>query len=583
MRAPLAAAAVVLLLACSSAHARALDLEDAYAAHANVLHAHAADLVADAVSAALASRLAGVPGTALAADADARALQAHLDCLASEGEWVHDPRGTHLAAHGRALTVHKHDGRYAACDRRYYKGREASTDPGHWDVRPSLQWRWVPSPSCAALAPGGSHTPDDDDDEPPSRARFCALLAHKATLLVGDATQYSLHDLLLDYAATTPQSCYGDLYCKEHGLCAEVLRAVREGRAHDVESTSEDERVYVDLPLPPGMTGAGQLQARRTHADGHAERALRYSSPSYGTLLRYRRSDGLRPAMAHTAPTYRHPETGVREVNQPWLADARRSDVVVLTKAPLPLPLRSANASFWDALDAAAAAGSDQRAQALLALAAEWTARVWLPELVDALRAIRAPPSPPDVLVIYRGGWRQHADCAAPGAAAGDGPGPGPHTAPPALGELLAPGVPLHVAWHNAQVALQNTAVRTVVAPGFGAVFLDLETPLAVWPAGMVGSSLAPSPAGLVLQGDAGGGRGLRTPASGDCTRYCLPSPGLALETHFVGALARVLRLAWAGSPDVEREWVGDAFVGIREREARRAGAAAAGKGGPRG
>ncbi|BGP52154.1 hypothetical protein JCM10450v2_008125 [Rhodotorula kratochvilovae] len=558
-------------------------LAAAFSAHLSSLTSLASTLSSAALPPALSSRLSGVPGTALSsardaralqAHLDARALQAHLDCVSSRGEWVHDPAGAHLAARGRGLTVHKQDGRYAACDRRFYKGREAraaADEGGEWDVRPSLQWRWVPSSACATLAPGDAR---EEDDEPPTRARFCTLLAHKATLLVGDATQYSLHDLLLDYAATTPQSCYGDLYCKEHALCGEVLRAVREGREAEVESSAEDERVHVALPLPPGSARSGRLAAR---AHEHAERASspssRYSSPSYGTLLRYRRSDGLRASSAYTAPTYRHPATGVREVNQPWLADARRSDVVVLTKAPFPLPLRSANASFWEVLDATAE--GEERAERVLDLAAEWTARLWLPELLDSLRALRAPPSPTDILVVYRGGWRQHADCASPGdAAAGDGPAP--HTAPPDLAALLlAPEVPLHVAWHNAQLVLQNAVARSEeVLPAFGALFLDLETPLSVWRAGMVGSSLSPSASSLVLQAGhgPGAGQGLRTAASGDCTRYCLPSPGLALETHFLGALGRVMRLAWAGDGRAELEWVGEGFVGIREREARRAG-----------
>ena len=567
------------------------------------LDTSATSLLSSSLSASLATRFAdgGVPGTALSAPSHRRALQAALDCAASEGQWVHDPRGERLVDDGRGLVVHKQDPRYNACDKRFYKARAPGSRSGgdggaEWDVRPSLKWRWEPSPSCPALprAPSSSSSSSSS-----SRTRFCTLLAHKSLLLVGDSTQYSLHDLVLDYAATAPQSCYGDLYCKEHLLCADVLAAARQRREGDVETARGDERVFGDVPLPPGMTathGAGRaahLERRAAaRAGGHGSSAkARYSSAATGTLLRYRRSDGLRPSTQHTAPTYRHPATGVREVNQPWLADARRSDVVVLSKPPLPLPLRTADAPFWTAFDAAAAQGRAARAEKLVELAGQWTRETWLPELVDALKAVRSPPSSGEQLVVYRSGWRQHADCAAPIPSEGEGAegdGLPPRGAPPGLEALLgAPSegfsggeqddevdVPLHIAWHNAQLVLQNAVARTTVLPAFGAVYLDLETPLSIWRSGMVGSSAAPSASvGLVVQGAragaaAGAGAGLRTPASGDCTRYCLPSPGLTLETHFVGALASVFEAGWAGDEgEFEDEWVGEGFVGIKERE----------------
>ncbi|GAA5911083.1 hypothetical protein JCM8208_000271 [Rhodotorula glutinis] len=559
------------------------------------LHASAASLLSSSLPASLATRFAdgGVPGTALSAPEQRTALQAALDCAASEGQWVHDPHGEQLVDEHRGLLVHKQDPRYNACDKRFYKGRTPGSRSGgiegaDWDVRPSLKWRWEPSPSCPAL-PRPPPTSSSSSSSS-SRTRFCTLLAHKSILLVGDSTQYSLHDLVLDHAATAPQSCYGDLYCKEHLLCADVLAAARQGRERDVETGERDERVFGDVRLPPGMTAAHHLERRAAAGGGHGSSAkspkARYSSAATGTLLRYRRSDGLRPSTQHTAPTYRHPATGVREVNQPWLADARRSDVVVLSKPPLPLPLRTADAAFWAALDAAAARGRAARAEKLVELAGEWTRDTWVPELVDALKAVRSPPSSGEQLVVYRSGWRQHADCAAPipGESEGaEGDGLPPRGAPPGLEALLgAPSehivggeqddevdVPLHIAWHNAQLVLQNAVARTSLVPAFGAVYLDLETPLSIWRSGMVGSSAAPSAsAGLVVQGAAAPGAGLRTPASGDCTRYCLPSPGLALETHFLGALASVFEAGWAGEEsEFEDEWVGEGFVGIKERE----------------
>ncbi|GAA6033472.1 hypothetical protein JCM8097_001415 [Rhodosporidiobolus ruineniae] len=584
------------------------------------LSSTAEEAVSSAISSSLSSRLTGVPGTAITSRTEAVSLQSYLDCTSSRGEWVYDPAGAHLAAHGSGLTVHKQEGRYAACDKRFYKGREVGegVEEGEWDVRESLKWRWVPSPSCAELARSSlSALAESKDPAPPvSRERFCRLLAHKSTLLLGDSTQYSLHDLLLDFTSTLPQSCYGDLYCKEHALCGEILRAKDYGRVEDWE---EDERVYHRLPLPP--SSAASLERRALHESAQADeepedehdhphpsldkRQLERTSsrsPSYGTLLRYRRTDGLRPASAYTLPTYKHPFTGLREINQQWLADSRRSDIVVLTKSPLPLPLKGHNATWdewvYETLEDEEVDPED-KAERLLEAAKDVTRNVWLPELLEALKAIRALPSPPDQLVVYRSGWRQHADCAAssfPSSSASDelaasspGDGPPPHPEQPDLAALFfRPSsssssaneralLPVHIVFHNLQLHLQHRLLRSSILPAFGIPFLDLETPLSVWRSGMVGSSaglpFSHPPSSSSHSGQtvlAGPGGGLRSPQSGDCTRYCFPSPGLAVEEFFLGALGRVFEAGWAGDRRREKEWTGEGFRNLRERVAER-------------
>ncbi|GAA5842112.1 hypothetical protein JCM11251_006528 [Rhodosporidiobolus azoricus] len=570
-------------------------------------------LLSSAVFSIPAYRLKGVPGTAISASSEAHSLQAYLDCTSSKGEWVYDPEGVHLGNYGGGLTVHKQEGRYASCDKRFYKGREVGD--GEWDVRESLKWRWVPSPSCVDLAPPSlSAFASKSEVALLSRTRLCRLLAHKSTLLLGDTTQYSLHDLILDWTVTEPQSCYGDLYCKEHALCGEILRK-KDGTS--VEAWKDDERVYHRLPLPPGsskMLPKRDLVVGEETFHGHQHHdhlTLAHSSPltkrqsssprspSYGTLLRYRRTDGLRPATAYTLPTYKHPFTGIREINQQWLADSRRSDLVILTKPPLPLPLKGHNET-WDEWVYEAMENEEltleEKAQRLLEAAADVTENVWLPELLEALKAIRAPPSPADQLVVYRSGWRMHADCAAssPDSENEDadetlptspGDGPPPHSSQPSLSSLLfrrSPTtgqrdlVPLHIAFHNLQLLLQNRIARSSVLPAFGIPYLDLETPLSVWRSGMVGSSAAApfiafSGEAQAVFASAGPSQGLRSPASGDCSRYCFPSPGMAVEEFFLGALMRVFEAGWAGDNERQMEWVGDdGFRNLRERIAER-------------
>lgn len=589
----------------------------------NSLTASAEALLAEKITPELAKRAAGVPGTGISSAKEAESLQAYLDCVASTGEWVHDPRGTSLAGSRSGLTVHKQESRHAACDKRYYKASGASTSDAsgsstrvptsEWNVRESLKWTWHASPTCEALAPSSllrSSAARSSRSHLPSRRRLCELLARKSTLLLGDTTQYSLHDLVLDWTTVRPQSCYGDLYCMQHVLCEDVL-AVPEGRAHEVENWEVDDRIYHRLPFPPTMPPGGtKLQVGRAidassetsgRPDGDGEASstmndLAKRGPSIkegDALLRYRRTDGLRPARSQTRPLYRAPPTDVREYNQQWLADARRSDLVILNKAPLPLPREGFNSTFdaWVrdfTAQSNGAASVEERALRVVEAAREVTELVWLPELVEALKAIRAPPSPADVLALYRGGWRQHADCAAaslgveatarPPTSAGDGPPP--HLSPPTLASLLmrrSPSSdelelqPLHIAYHNTQLVFQNHLARTVILPAFRIPFLDLETPLSIWRSGMVGSSVA-SPFQALLGAHGGqtvlspAGRGLRSPASGDCTRYCFPSPGLAIERFFLGSMATILEAGWAGSTEREQAWVGNGFTTLKDR-----------------
>ncbi|GAA5830444.1 hypothetical protein JCM3766R1_002722 [Sporobolomyces carnicolor] len=493
----------------------------------------------------------GLPGTSIDETRDFEAIQAYLDCTVGDGQWVYDHAGTSLAVEGKGLPVHKMDSKFATCDKRFYKG--PSDDD--WQVRESLKYRFEPSSSCASLLPSYLR-PETPLAVVPSRTRLCELLAHKSLLLLGSTTQYSLHDLVLDFTTTEPQSCYGDLYCKEHALCGGILGSKD---SESVENWDVDERVYHRLPLPPARND----KLRHPIVRKPSSKGL-YPSSTYSTLLRYRRTDGLRPSTAQTLPNYQHPFTQLAEKNQQWLADSRRSDVVVLEKAPVPLPLRSHNATFDEWFHhyvEDADVRNEDRVQRIIEAVGEATDKVWIPELLEALKSIRSEPSPSDQLVVYRSGWRIQHDCAASSASDDwDSPGDGnlpPLSRQPDLGRLIYRSdgslQPIHVLYHNLQLVVQNHVSRTVILPRFGIPFLDLETPLSIWRAGMLGGSNA----GREV-------RGMKSSVSGDCSRYCWPSPGLAVEGAFIGGLARLMELGWAGSR--EKEWVGDEFRNLRMR-----------------
>ncbi|KAM0746790.1 hypothetical protein T439DRAFT_329487 [Meredithblackwellia eburnea MCA 4105] len=506
----------------------------------------------------------GIPGTWATTESQGRDLQEYLDCVSGRGEWVYDPEGGRGAA---GLTVHKYSGMFAGCDKRFYKGGKEDGD-GDWNVRESLKWRWVPSGTCFKAR----------QRRPLSRVAFCQAVGTKSLLLVGDTLQYSLHDMILDWTTTEPQTCYGDLYCKEHVMCRDILR---KGNSKDkLEDWSLDERVFHHLPLPPNSqknhlhrrsiesTESPSADHDDTGDHDHSTSSTSNKSkraPNKVPYLRYRRSDGLEFGGKTTSPVFIHPSTGIREINMHWMAYAERNDIVVLTKPPLPLPLRGVNGTWDEWWDSAEVKPTERMVEAAWRI----TEDAWLPEMVDTLRTIRAQRSDQQQLVVYRGGWRSHQDCGVSflespeeGGGGGDevdfaewdspGDGPPPHSFQPSLRKLLYGGraggaTDVHTAFYNIQTIFQNHLVRTILAPALGIAYLDLESTLSVWRSGMLGgSAAAPFQAdlGLVDQsksGKGGIGVGLRSSASGDCLRYCIPTPGMAMEEAVLGGLLRLL------------------------------------------
>ena len=116
-----------------------------------------------------------------------------------------------------------------------------------------------------------------------------------------------------------------------------------------------DESVFHRLPMPPNRPTTlnnkrsfGELSsavnstlAKRQELAGDAVDEPRY----FATMLRYRRSDGMMldgsPLHSSLDPIFLHQATKIREINNFALADVRRADLIILHKAPMPLPLKS--------------------------------------------------------------------------------------------------------------------------------------------------------------------------------------------------------------------------------------------------
>lgn len=449
------------------------------------------------------NRTSGIPGTAITSNADRQSLQKWLDCTSSQGEWRWEPLAND--SNRRPLTVHKQGPLEAKCDRSYYQASDRDGDhltTDGWNVRPSLKFRWHPSNRCNSLRPRQLK-----EDVKLSRRDLCRLLRHKNILVVGDIAQYAMHDLLLDWTSTKPVTCYGDLYCKEHGICGGDLDDKWKGSADQLESGMLDDYVYHQAPSQPnnqffegdaklkgsdnqaGLSKASSLALlpRASHDTLTAHKTPK-ATPTRGTILRFRRSDSLwassSPSHHRFAPVWQHDNTGIRDINNYWITDSRKSDLVVLSRPPIPFPLPThQHKAFTQTTEIPAAHlqylrhpsnnktmpsveyfenGGITAAADLVDMACRMVLEVWLPELLYSLLSLRSTASPVDQLMVWRGEWRIQTECGASQTfsqhtspsqrdsktkfdwnrwwqkrAAGDGPPP--HTSPPTLLSIMFP------------------------------------------------------------------------------------------------------------------------------------------------
>jgi hypothetical protein len=524
------------------------------------------------------SPIEGIPGTAIESNVEFIQLQQRLDCMSGQGDWKY--RTDETGGEVEELLVHKQESIYNSCDRQFAKGKEEK-GATNWNVRSSLKWQWLPARHCNTTREMGRL----------DRFRLCTLLAHKKLLIIGDTPSFSIHDLILDYTTTSPVSDYGDLYCKEHSICGELLKR---GPVEMDEEWISDKRVYNDLPprtkqILSGVEILSDVESRKRKKDEKMRRLKakrdemvdsRYSTASSGTLLRFRRSDGL---SSHSRPNFIHPSTGILEVNQPFLPDVSRSEIIIITKSPLPLPSRFFT-SDWSEWYASVERGGEEGASRMIQAVESITRDVWIPELIETLITMRRKTEGmTGGLLIYRGSWRSHSDCGKSNLGVeGDdgkiptsrGDGPPPHLQQPDLPSLLfslrtqfdrskssqhdidmtSNSTLNHLAtlFTNLQIILQNHVIRTIILPQFGIPFIDMESSSSVMRSGMVGGSTSKyaSLPSAVDQHIFDTSAGLRSAASGDCHRYCLPSPGRFIETTFLGGLMEILETGWGDVDD---------------------------------
>ncbi len=203
---------------------------------------------------------------------------------------------------------------------------------------------------------------------------LCASHSRQKILFVGPETTYHLHLLWLDALSlieNRSHSCRGPPFCTFHHICrptsdgSERLEDIRNQRAQKPPSTD-------DL------------------------------ASSNSSILRYIMSSTLLTSIDPADDRYSVPQidplTGVRVHQTPWLEQARKSDVVVLSRGPVPAPAwtydgsSQGNWSFVDAIytnhPAAYISDASELASRVINAALHVTLADFLPSLARTLSTI---------------------------------------------------------------------------------------------------------------------------------------------------------------------------------------------------
>ena len=239
--------------------------------------------------------------------------------------------------------------------------------------------------------------------------RICTLLAGKRILFVGPETTYYLHSLWLNSLRGyegRPHDCLGQAYCIFHHICRSP-----------VNGTENDLDIFVG-------------RKKKTPSN------LMLSSTK-SSLLQYALSTTLYASDDQHDPAYTlpviDPRTGVRSHNSYWLRRARKADITVMNRGPLPAPAwsydskhRSSNWNFVDDLwhnhsrsfldtEIVADSFENQLINAALYATISW----FLPSVIQSLRVMGKDPDIQNSLLVWHGSWFLEPSCTKAGQPAG--------------------------------------------------------------------------------------------------------------------------------------------------------------------
>ncbi|KAI5890347.1 uncharacterized protein SCHCODRAFT_02631586 [Schizophyllum commune H4-8] len=280
---------------------------------------------------------------------------------------------------------------------------------------------------------------------------LCSTISSKKVLLVGSEATHHLHTLWLD-ALDEGHTCLGPEFCTFHHVC-----------------------------LPPAMRTAASLGEPRFKRLPRDQDLAELGS----ALVRFSLSSSLLvPDSPRVYSEVRvDARTGVRARDSNWLEQARRSQVVVMNRGPLPAPAATYNVSDGpDALerwqvpwrgvleqiatdDYVGSDGRLSRIDRLVNAALDVTLRSMLPEVIETLALMREDDVVSKNSLIWHGAWYKQPRCAS-----------GKPSSSNILSEVLSPSLDPWTLYHNLQVYMQNRIMRTLM-PSFGVAFMSLVLP----------------------------------------------------------------------------------------------------------
>jgi hypothetical protein len=225
-------------------------------------------------------------------------------------------------------------------------------------------------------APGHSSLVIDPSCTPPTSIsvrdnhEICKALKARILLFAGPEQTYHLHLALLNSVSLyhdnqgTPHVCPSPEFCTFHHIC----------RDDGQNSETIDE------------------SARRRIPPTHEQLVSTGSS-----LLRYRRSYSLHTITDPFHPIYTspqiHPETKVRMHEAYWAGFSRSADVLVIHRAPIPLP-----ANLTSVL-------RNMTHEDVLATARNVTQDIWIPSISENLENIKNLMNLGKQIVVWHGAW----------------------------------------------------------------------------------------------------------------------------------------------------------------------------------
>ncbi|KAL1736330.1 hypothetical protein EV714DRAFT_199082 [Schizophyllum commune] len=309
-------------------------------------------------------------------------------------------------------------------------------DQGTWTRDDdSNQVSFQPDYSCLGKAPSSSPQA--------SAADLCTTISSQKVLLVGSEATHHLHTLWLD-ALDEDHTCLGPEFCTFHHVC--LPPAMRTGAALA-------EPRFKKLPRDQDLAELGSALVRFSLSSS----LLVTESPRVWSEVRV------------------DARTGVRARDSNWLEQARRSQVVVMNRGPVPAPATTYNISdVPDALerwevpwrdvleqtgdnDYVDSGGRLSRIGRLVNAALDVTLRSMLPEVIETLARMREDDIVSKNTLIWHGAWYKQPQCAS-----------GKSSSSNVLSEVLNPSLDPWTLYHNLQVP-----ARRRLKPGEDMSLLD--------------------------------------------------------------------------------------------------------------